>query len=85
MQENDLGDGDIGSRPGIPLPSGFRVDSMSIIQDPSETNRGSVKHGESNRAILLCSHTTCKPGATALFCILFFSFKRSYRQESKQR
>jgi len=75
MQENDLGDGDIGSRPGIPLPSGFRVDSMSIIQDPSETNRGSVKHGESNRAILLCSHTTCKPGGNSLVLYSVFQLQ----------
>lgn len=75
LRENDLGDSDIGSRPGIPLPSGFRVDSMSIIHDPSETNRGFEKHGESNRAILLCSHTTCKPGGSSFVLYSVFQLQ----------
>ncbi|KAL7473397.1 hypothetical protein ACHAXS_013849 [Conticribra weissflogii] len=70
LKENNFGVYDLGSRPGIPLPFGFRVDSISIVRDPSETSRGSEEHGESNRAILLCSHTTCKHGGN---CVVLYS------------
>ncbi len=80
LKENNFGGCGIGSRPGIPLPSGFRVDSISIVRDPSETSRGSEERRESNRAILLCSHTTCKGGGNCL--VLYSVFQLQTKQSS---
>ena len=53
------------SRAGIPLPSGFRIHSMSMMRDPSESTPTTCQLTSSNRAILLLTYVSCQEGGNS--------------------